>query len=63
MNIARVVRFQNFEISTLSPPPSIGGFKKNAQVGSATRRIFLLENEADMRENRLATEVFIIIKY
>ena len=26
-------------------------------MGSATRRIFLLENEADMRENRLATEV------
>ena len=23
MNIARVVRFQNFEISTLSPPPTI----------------------------------------
>ena len=27
------------------------------QVGSAIRRTFLLENEADMRENRLAAEV------
>ena len=32
-------------------------FYLSLKVGSATRRIFLLENEADMRENRLATEV------
>jgi len=32
------------------------------EVGSATRRIFLLENEADMRENRLATEVSSLLR-